>query len=82
MSFFQYGQEIWLLLEITDESTNQVKQSKITNLTYKYESFQNKVEIKSVESISIMYNLFNEIIVGLEGLGKKMSKVELNRKLL
>lgn len=71
-----------MLLEITDESTNQVKQSKITNLTYKYESFQNKVEIKSVESISIMYNLFNEIIVGLEGLGKKMSKVELNRKLL
>lgn len=42
VSLFQPVQEICFLLEITDESTNQVKESKISNLTHKYELFQNK----------------------------------------
>ena len=67
-----------MFLELTNDGTNQVKEFKISNLTHKYELFK----MKSDDSISSMHNCFNDIIVGLEGLGKKMSNVKLNRKLL
>ena len=36
VSLCQSAQEIWLLLDVTHEGTNQVKESTISNLTHKY----------------------------------------------
>lgn len=72
------AQDIWQLLEVTLEGILQVKESKINLLTCKYETFK----IKDGESINAIYNRFNDIIVRLQNLGKKLELVELNRKLL
>lgn len=53
-------------------------ESKISFITQKYEVF----EMEVCETINTMYNQFNDIIVGLKGLGKVIGMVELNRKLL
>ena len=54
--------EIWKLLEITHEGTNQVKESKINSLFHSYELFL----MKENETIVKMITRFTEIVNGLE----------------
>lgn len=46
------------------EGTSQVKESKISLFTYKYEVFR-----MESETINAMYNYFNDIIISLKDLG-------------
>ena len=72
------AKDIWILLQVTHEGTNQVKESKIGALTQKYELFK----MLEDEDISKMFTRFNDIIVQLQGLGKPIPSSELNRKFL
>ena len=58
--------EIWRLLEVTHERTNQVKESKINLLVLSYELFF----MKDNETIVKMITRFIDIVNGLEVLGK------------
>lgn len=78
VSLCQSAKVICQLLEITREGTSQVKETMISLLTHKYEVFK----MEKGETINIIYNHFNDIMVGLNGLGKVIGKVELTRKLL
>ena len=60
------AKEIWILLEITHEGTNQVKESKINLLVHGYELFF----MEDNETIVEMITRFTDIINGLEVLGK------------
>lgn len=55
------------------EGTSQVKESKITFLTHKYEVFK----MEEGETSIAICKWFNNIIVGLKGLGKGIVKAEL-----
>ena len=72
------AKEIWDLLQVTHEGTNQVKESKIGALTQKYEL----LKMARDEDISKMFNRYNDVVVQLKGLGKIISTHELNRKFL
>lgn len=69
--------EIWGLYEVTHEGTSQVKESKISLLIHKYEVFN----MEENKTINAMCNRFNDIILGLKGVEKKIGKVELNCKI-
>ena len=56
------AKEIWRLLEITHEGTNQVKESKINLLVHNYELFF----MKENETIVEMITRFTDIVNGLE----------------
>ena len=56
------AKEIWKLLEITHEGTNQVKESKINLLVHSYELFF----MKENETIVEMITRFTDIVNGLE----------------
>ena len=58
--------EIWRLLEITHEGTNQMKESKINLLVHNYELFS----MKENETIVEMITRFTNIVNGLKALGK------------
>ena len=60
------AKEIWRLLEITHEGTNQVKESKINLLVHVYELFL----LKDNETIVEMITRFTDIVNGLKALGK------------
>ena len=70
--------EIWRILEITHEGTNQVKDSKVRILENDYEMFK----MKPHESIVEMFTRFTDIVNGLEGLGKMISKDDKVSKIL
>ena len=70
--------EIWRLLEITHEGTNQVKESKINILVHNYELFS----MKETETIVEMITRFTEIVNGLEALGRVINESEKVMKIL
>ena len=63
---YKSTKEIWRLLIITHERTNQVKESKINLLVHDYELFF----MKDNETIVEMITRFIDIVNGLETLGK------------
>ncbi|GAV71273.1 zf-CCHC domain-containing protein/DUF4219 domain-containing protein/UBN2 domain-containing protein [Cephalotus follicularis] len=72
------AKEMWDLLEITYEGTNQVKESKISMLVHEYKLFL----MHDHESISDMFTRFTKIINSLKNLGKSYPNQELVRKIL
>ena len=64
------AKEVWRILEITHEGTNQAKDSKIRILVNDYEMFK----MKPNESIVEMFTGFIDVVNGLEGLGNKVSE--------
>nr|ABH08430.1 putative integrase [Beta vulgaris] len=72
------AKQIWDLLEVTHEGTNEVKRSKIDLLMNQYELFC----MKSKESIRDMFTRFTNIINELASLGKFISSEEQVRKVL
>ncbi|KAL6325046.1 hypothetical protein AAG906_022254 [Vitis piasezkii] len=72
------AKEIWRLLEITHEGTNQVKESKINILVHNYELFS----MKETETIVEMITRFTEIVNGLEALGRVINESEKVMKIL
>ncbi|GAV88353.1 UBN2 domain-containing protein, partial [Cephalotus follicularis] len=72
------AKEMWDLLEVTNEGTNQVKESKISMLVHEYELFI----MHDNESISDMFTRFTTIINSLKNLGKSYPNQELVRKIL
>ncbi|GAV58048.1 UBN2 domain-containing protein, partial [Cephalotus follicularis] len=72
------AKEMWDLLEVTYEGTNQVKESKISMLVHEYELFM----MHNVECISDMFTRFTTIANSLKNLGKSYSNEELVRKIL
>ncbi|GLT28089.1 hypothetical protein SLA2020_030450 [Shorea laevis] len=72
------AKEIWDMLEATHEGTNQVKESKINRLIYRYELFKMKPE----ESIQEMFTRLNDIVNSLKALGKVYPPQEVVRKVL
>ncbi|GAV74107.1 LOW QUALITY PROTEIN: zf-CCHC domain-containing protein/DUF4219 domain-containing protein/UBN2 domain-containing protein, partial [Cephalotus follicularis] len=71
------AKEMWDLLEVTYEGTNQVKK-KISMLVHEYELFF----MHDNESISDMFTRFTTIINSLKNLGKSYSNQELVRKII
>ncbi|GAV87999.1 UBN2 domain-containing protein, partial [Cephalotus follicularis] len=72
------AKEMWDLLEVTYEGTNQVKESKISMLVHEYELFF----MHDNECISDMFTRFTTIVNSLKNLGKNYSNQELVRKIL
>ncbi|GAV79838.1 UBN2 domain-containing protein, partial [Cephalotus follicularis] len=72
------AKQMWDLLEVTYEGTNQVKESKISMLVHEYELFI----MHDNESISDMFTRFTSIINSLKNLCKSYSNQELVRKIL
>ncbi|GAV62437.1 UBN2 domain-containing protein, partial [Cephalotus follicularis] len=72
------AKEMWDLLEVTYEGTNQVKESKISILVHEYELFM----MHNDECISDMFTRFTTITNSLKNLGKSYSNQELVRKIL
>ena len=72
------AREIWRLLEITLEGTNQVKESRINILVHDYELFS----MKDFESIVEMFSRFMVIVNELEALEKTYTEVEKVMKIL
>ena len=64
------AKEVWRILEITHEETNQVKDSKVRILVKDYEMFK----MKPNESIVEMFTRFTDVVNGLEGLGNWVSE--------
>ena len=72
---YSSAKEIWDILEIIHEDTNQVKGSKITMLVHKYELFK----IKLNETITSMYTRFTNIMNNVKNLGKSYTDFELSK---
>ena len=72
------AKEIWILLEVTHEGINQVKESKINLLIHSYEL----VFMKDKETIVEMITRFTDIVNGLEALGKTYKESEKVMKIL
>ncbi|GAV72811.1 zf-CCHC domain-containing protein/DUF4219 domain-containing protein/UBN2 domain-containing protein, partial [Cephalotus follicularis] len=72
------AKEIWDLLEVTYEGTNQVKESKISMLVHEYELFM----MHNDECISDMFTHFTTIINSLKNFGKSYPNQELVKKIL
>jgi len=72
------AQSIWRTLEVTHESTNKVKDTKLNMFKHKYELFM----IKPSESINEMYTHFTNIISGMISLGKSFNNKTLAKKTL
>ena len=72
------AKEIWRLLEVTHEGTNQIKESKINLLVHNYELFL----MKDIETIVEMITRFTDIVNGLDALGKTYEELEKVMKIL
>ena len=70
ISQYKMAKEVWRILEVTYEGTNQIKDFKVRNFENDYKMFK----MKPNESIVEMFTRFTDIINGLEGLGKKVSE--------
>ena len=66
------AKNVWRLLEVTREGTNQVKEWKINILVHSYELFA----MKDNESIVEMFTRFTNIMNGLEALGRAYKESE------
>ncbi|GAV89759.1 zf-CCHC domain-containing protein/DUF4219 domain-containing protein/UBN2 domain-containing protein, partial [Cephalotus follicularis] len=73
-----FAHEVWKLLILTHEGTEQVKNAKLAILNRDYELFK----MQPNESIKNLYNRLLYITNGLLGLGKVFGQDELVRKLL
>ncbi|GAV65892.1 UBN2 domain-containing protein, partial [Cephalotus follicularis] len=67
------AKEMWDLLEVTYEGTNQVKESKISMLVHEYELFM----MHNDECISDIFTRFTTIVNSLKNIGKSYSNQEL-----
>jgi len=81
--FFRVSQcnsakEMWEVLEVTHEGTNDVKRARKHSLIQEYELFMMQLE----ESIADVQKRFTHIVNHLTGLGKVFDKEELNIKVL
>lgn len=72
------AKEIWDMLQVTHEGTDQVKEIRIGMLVHSYELFK----MKSDESISEMFTRFTDIINNLKSLSKTYPNHEIVRKIL
>jgi gag-polypeptide of LTR copia-type/Zinc knuckle len=72
------AKQIWNLLEVTHEGTNEVKRSKIDLLTRQYELF----EMLPDESVNVMITRFTNIVNELDSLGRSIENEEQVRKIL
>ncbi|GAV67516.1 zf-CCHC domain-containing protein/UBN2 domain-containing protein [Cephalotus follicularis] len=72
------AKQMWDLLKITYEDTNQVNESKISMLVHEYELFM----MHDYECIGDMFTRFTTIINSLKNLGKSYPNQELVRKIL
>ena len=72
------AKEVWRILEITHEGTNQVKDSKVRILVIDYEMFK----MKPNESIVETFTRFTDVVNGLEGLGNCVSEENKVSKIL
>ncbi|GAV84091.1 UBN2 domain-containing protein, partial [Cephalotus follicularis] len=72
------AKQMWDLLEITYEGTNQVKESRISMLVHEYELFM----MHNDACISDMFTRFTTITNSLKNIGKSYSNQELVRKIL
>ena len=72
------AKEVWRILEITHEGTNQVKDSKVRILVNDYEMFK----MKPNESIVEMFTRFTNVVNGFEGLGNRVSEGDKVSKIL
>ena len=70
--------DVWRILKITDEGTNQVKDSKVRILVNEYEMFK----MKPNESIVEMFTRFKDVVNELEGLGNRVSEEDKVSKIL
>jgi len=81
--FFRVSQcnlakEMWEVLEVTHEGTDDVKRARKHSVIQEYELFR----MQSEESIANMHKWFTHIVHHLTGLGKVFDKEELNIKVL
>ena len=70
--------EVWDSLRNTYEGTNQVKETKVTILTYEYEMFR----MKEGEAVGEMFERFTKVIGGLKALGQTYSNHQVIKKVL
>jgi len=73
-----FAKEMWDVLEVTHEGTNDVKRARKHVLIQEYELFK----MQSGESIADVHKRFTHIVKHLIGLGKQFDKEELNIKIL
>jgi len=78
VSQFSSTKEMWDILEVTHEGTNDVKQAGKHALIQKYELFR----MKKGETICDVQKRFSHIVNHLMSLGKTFDKEELNIKIL
>jgi len=81
--FFRVSQcksakEMWEILEVNHEGTNDVKRARKQALIQEYELFK----MQQGESIADVQKRFTHILNHLMGLGKEFDKEELNIKVL
>ncbi|XP_068476793.1 uncharacterized protein [Phaseolus vulgaris] len=72
------AKEMWEVLEVTHEGTDDVKRSRKNSLIQEYELFR----MQSEESIADVQKWFTHIVNHLTGIGKVFNKEELNIKVL
>ena len=70
--------DVWRILEINHEGTNQVKYSKVRILINDYEMFK----MKASEFIVEMLTRFTDVVNGLKGLGNRVSEEHKVSKIL
>jgi len=78
VSQYNSAKEMWEVLEVTHEGTNDVKRSRKHSLIQEYELFR----MQSEERIADVQKRFTHIVNHLTSLGKVFDKEELNIKVL
>ena len=78
VSVCESAKEMWDVLEVTHEGTNEVKRARKNTLIQEYEIFR----MKAGESICDMQKRFTHIVNHLLALGKTFDKEKLNIKIL
>jgi len=78
VSVCESAKEMWDVLEVTHEGTNEVKRARKNTLIQEYEMFR----MKTGESICDVQKRFTHIVNHLLALGKTFDKEELNIKIL
>jgi len=78
VSHCKTAKAVWDALETLHEGTDDVKKSKINNLTQQYELFR----MEDGESISSMQMRFTQIVNKLQNLGKDISNQDCTNKIL
>jgi len=79
VSQYSSAKEMWEILEVTHEGTNDVKRARKHTLIQEYEFFRMQLE---EETMADVQKRFTHIINHLTGLGKVFDKEEINIKVL